>query len=216
MRYEDSVRDLEAFVKSQTRLSRKSTDKADEVVERYTEYLFAHGESRDTARYALYGLAWSGAWPARGTAFPRAMQALKGWDKTEPPPSREPIPVDRLALLVNDLHRRGGVEVEAAAAMVPAFDGYLRPGEAMTLERRQLVVPYAGSPRWALIIAPSASGANDRRREPSKTGTSDDAIIMADQATQCNALTCDLSCRRSPPAHASSSPCWRCRRSKAA
>lgn len=92
--------------------------------------MYAQGESRDVARYALYGLAWSRAWPTRGTAFPRGKQALKGWDKTEPPSSREPIPVECLALMAGDLAGRGDSETEAAAAMLLAFDCYLRPSEA--------------------------------------------------------------------------------------
>lgn len=186
IRYEDSARDLGAFVRvhGEKKLSLKTAEKADVTVERYTEHLFRQGESRDTARYALYGLAWSRAWPTRSTAFPRYKQALTGWDKAEPPSSREPIPVECLALLVEDLHRRGDVEVEAAAAMVLSFDGYLRPSEAVTLERRQLVVPYAGSPHWGLIIAPSASDRDGLRHEPSKMGTYDDASIMADDAAR--------------------------------
>lgn len=102
-----SVQDLEAFVKGHKKLTLKIAESADEAVERYTECLFARGESRDTARYALYALAWSCAWPTRGAAFPRSKQSLAGWDKNEPMSSREPIPVERPALLVTYLHRRG-------------------------------------------------------------------------------------------------------------
>jgi hypothetical protein len=56
--------------------------------------------------------------------------------------------------------------------------GYLRPKEAFSLRRCDLLPPCAGVAQWCLVLAPSERG------ETTKTGSSDDTVILDSKRLQ--------------------------------
>lgn len=85
--------------------------------------------------------------------------------------------------------------------MVLASDGYLRPSEAVTLERRQLVVSYVGSQHLALITGSSVNEVGGLKHAPSKMGTTRSSW----PTRRGSGRTFGRFCRRSPRAEGISS-----------
>ena len=164
------------------KLKLKSAKDVDSVLERYITELYFDGEAVQTGRVALYGYAWRAGLPTRGTAFPLAKQALKGWGTAAPPQSRDPVPW-AAALLVAEqlLFMKNLAAVLAAALMILNFDCYLRPAEGLGLARYD-VCTGSGSgvyAQWAIIIGQRAS-----TDVPTKTGTFDDTIMVGEATSR--------------------------------
>ena len=65
--------------------------------------------------------------------------------------------------------------LDVAMNLTLQYDGYMRPSECLSLHSSQICPP-AGKryPHWAIVIAPSELD------ETTKTGTSDDSILVGD------------------------------------
>ena len=150
----------------------------DLVLDRYLTHLFFRGHTVQEARYALYGVAFVRHVPTRASnSLPLAKKSLKGFNMASPENLRDPAPWQAICLVAK---RMAGLKtrqhVDAAAALVVMFDGYLRPSECLELEYQHVVPPPGGRDsrlsRWALVIAP----ADEIKR--TKTGQQDDTILM--------------------------------------
>ena len=160
----------------------KSTKDVDSVLERYMTELYFDGEAVQTGRVALYGYAWRAGLPTRGTAFPLAKQASKGWGTATPPQSHDPVPWAAVLLVAEQLLiMKNTSAVFAAALMILNSDCYLRPAEGLGLARSD-VCTGSGSgvyAQWAIIIGHRAS-----IDVPTKTGTFDDTITVGETMTR--------------------------------
>ena len=133
-RYEEASEDFHSYC-ALTGLCCSSLDDADGALCAYFEALFINGESKAAARYTLYGIAWTSGWPTRGSVFPQAKQAMKGWGKLEPDSSRPPCPWESVLLIVDELliSHSEPLPLLAACATLLAFDTYMRPSETLSL-----------------------------------------------------------------------------------
>ena len=188
-RYTASCNDFEEWRQLQGRTHGTPVE-ADTALDAYFENLYLQGQPQETARYALYGLAWVRGWATGGLAFPLAKQNLKGWRCREPAFSRDPIPWEALVILcVEMLNMNTHISALCAAASILTFDAYLRPSETVSLTRAN-VVPPAGRGKygqWAVIVAPSHSAVR-----PGKTGEYDDTVIVGDIVTDRQRLVIDV------------------------
>ncbi|CAK0812001.1 unnamed protein product, partial [Prorocentrum cordatum] len=176
-RYSDCVEGLHDFVACNGG-SLSDPRAADATLERYFESLFLGGEAKANARWCLYGLAWQQGWATKGDAFPKAKQALKGWDRLEPPGSREPAVWEAVLAVADDLIGRDFQSTLAGALLPVAFDGYLRPSEALGLRGADVLRPPRSGPQklWAVTVAPATQPI------PSKTNTFDDTVFLGSAA----------------------------------
>lgn len=84
--------------------------------------------------------------------------------------ARPPLPwVLVSALAVNMMQRQQHI---AAMAILLMFTAYLRPGEAMDLQVRDLIAPMPGQGGFSLHLHPA------ERREQSKVGLSDESLLL--------------------------------------
>ena len=176
-RYLDCVGDLDRFV-AHSGGSLADPHAADATLERYFESLFLGGEAKANARWCLYGLAWQRGWATKGGAFPLAKQALKGWDRLQPPGSREPAVWEAVLAVADDLIGRDLQSTLAGALLPVAFDGYFRPSEALGLRGADVLRPARSGPQrmWAATVAPATQPV------PSKTNTFDDTVFLGSAA----------------------------------
>ena len=63
-------------------------------------------------------------------------------------------------------------QVLFAVSLVMSVLGYIRPSALLSIRRRQIVAPGGGQRHWTVLLHPSD------QQEISKTGTSDDSIVM--------------------------------------
>lgn len=105
----------------------------------------------------------------KGQLF-RTRRALQGWSKVDPQKTRPPIPWPLVATMVMMMLRKNQ-KVSALAVML-MFTGYLRPGETLDLQRRDLVPPMPGSKHFALHLHPA------ERHQQSKVGLSDESMLL--------------------------------------
>ncbi|CAK0792870.1 unnamed protein product, partial [Prorocentrum cordatum] len=148
------------------------------TLERCFESLFLGGEAKANARWCLYGLAWQRGWATKGGAFPRAKQALKGWGRLQPPGSRVPAVWEAVLAVADDLIGRDLQSTLAGALLLVAFDGYLRPPEALSLRGADVLRPARSGPQRlrAVTVAPATQPV------PSKTNAFDDTVFLGNAA----------------------------------
>eukprot|EP00971_Amphidinium_carterae_P166022 3290624-Amphidinium_carterae.1 len=146
---------------------------ADALLEVHLDKLFVQGGSQQNAKDAVYGLAWFAGFATKGLAFPRAKQALKAWRRMEPETSREPVSWAETLVLADTLATEHAL---AAAAVLIAFDGYLRPSTCLGLSTDQVVRPRGKGAlnQCALVLFPRAAGI------PSKVNAFDDTVIVGE------------------------------------
>ena len=102
--------------------------------------------------------------------LPRAFRCLRGWRLLSPSSSRRPWDWPVWAALAVELCR---MELTAVAfGVLLMIECYLRPGELLGLTRDALLPPRPGSEHWTVLLYPQ------HRPERSKTGTSDDTVIL--------------------------------------
>ena len=176
-RYSDCVEELHRYVACSGG-SLADPHAADVTLECYFESLFLGGEAKANARWCLYGLAWQRGWATKGGAFPKAKQALKGWDRLQPPGSREPAVWEAVLAVADDLIGRDLQSTLVGALLPVAFDGYLRPSEALGLRGADVLRPARSGPQrlWAATVAPATQPV------PSKTNTFDDTVFLGNSA----------------------------------
>lgn len=105
-------------------------------------------------------------------------RGLKGWDRLEPPGSRVPAVWEAVLAVADDLIGRDHLSTMAGALLPIAFDGYLRPSEALALRGADVLRPARTGPArlWAATVAPATQPA------PSKTNTFDDTVFLGSAA----------------------------------
>ena len=103
--------------------------------------------------------------------LPRTYRALRGFRLKCPGRSRKPHPLSFWQAFAVDLAERGHPLM--AVWVLLAVQGYLRPGECMSLQRQDLVPPSVSvNGFWALLVFPS------ERAERSKIGEADNSILL--------------------------------------
>ena len=117
-------------------------------------------------------------WAQTRGMFRTAVRALKGWTKAAPQIMRDPLPYGAVCWLVLRFLRRDLVLTAAAALW--QFDAYLRPSEALTMNRDDIIppTPRAGTAyrnRWMLMVG------NQLRRVRAKTRVVDGTIEVGDK-----------------------------------
>ncbi|CAK0827215.1 unnamed protein product [Prorocentrum cordatum] len=116
-RHSDCVEELNGYI---PRSGSSPTDPgaADSTLERRFEALFLGGEAKANAHRCLYGLAWQRGRATEGGAFPKAKQALRGWDRLGPPGSRGPAVWEEVLAVADDLMGRD-LQSTLAGALPP-------------------------------------------------------------------------------------------------
>ena len=147
----------------------------DKHVTSYVTYLFENDFEITRATYTIYGLQLLRCDVAKDSFLVGAKQCLAGWRKMDPGKMRLPVPEEFLWDLGN--HAVGQGRFDIAMNLALQYDGYLRPSKCLSLHSSQ-VCPPAGRryPHWAIVIAPS------EMHETTKTGHSDDSILVGDMA----------------------------------
>lgn len=167
--YQKRVKELKLFAKQNgLNLSRKSN--FDVVCCKFVNNMFEQGFDLQDGTKSLAAII--DAYPdfgQKGQLF-RTRRALQGWSKVDPQKTRPPIPWPLVATMVMMMLRKNQ-KVSALAVML-MFTGYLRPGETLDLQRRDLVPPMPGSKHFALHLHPA------ERHQQSKVGLSDESMLL--------------------------------------
>jgi len=150
----------------------------DRAVDAFLVRLYAAGEGVDSARHALYGIAWATTSVTRDpSVLPLSKASLQGFAKKCPPGTKDPAPWEAVLMAAHwlSLHR-GEVGLLTAAFMLLSFDLYTRPSEALALEKGHVRPPFRrahGAVQfWTVTIAPSTSS------RTTKAGTQDDTVLL--------------------------------------
>ena len=134
---------------------------------------YANGDQASRGEKLLAALChMAPEWGRLGTRkIPRSWIALRGWRKRCPSRSRRPFPIGVWFALAWKMI----LDEEWLMAMytVMMLCLYLRPGEALTVRRGDLVPPSFGSAScWSLLLFP------EERKARSKTGAKDDSLLF--------------------------------------
>ncbi|CAE7708857.1 AMY1.1 [Symbiodinium sp. CCMP2592] len=152
--------------------------KADETLADYFDVLFLEGKGvnygeKTLAAVEFYSLGLKGK-------MVRSRRALRGWRKLVPPRSRLPLPKMVTYGIAMRLLFKG--EREAALLVLMSFDTYVRPGEAMDLLKKSLVLLVAGAGshyrHYTLVIR------EEEERRPDKTGVYSSSIRLDNPSTE--------------------------------
>ena len=107
-------------------------------------------------------------WPT--DPAPRSRRALQGWNRLDPQKTRPPLPWGLVALIALELAKEGHI-IECLTVLL-SFVAYLRPGEALSIRKQDLILPNRSSNHYAINLHPS------NREEESKMGLSDECILL--------------------------------------
>ncbi len=141
----------------------------DKAVTRYITHLYDSDCEISTATYTIYGLQLLRCEVQKDSFLVSAKLALAGWRKTNPGQMRIPVPEEFILALRQNRQ-------DIAMCLCLQYDGYMRPSECLNLRGRQICPPANRKYRhWAIVLAPS------ELHETSKTGTSDDSILIGDK-----------------------------------
>ncbi len=157
----------------------KDPDRLDDVAVRYLALQWDLGEEIHVARAVVFGIILRRGLPKLRSTLPRCRRALAGYTKEHPDESRDPAPIEALALVVDDLMHQenttvGGdlIAMMAAAAAANQFDCGGRPSETLELTKEKVVEPRGRRfPRFAVNYHPQSTG------KTSKSGTTDDTVM---------------------------------------
>jgi integrase len=171
-RYRERCADVVNFA-ARRRLALTDLDEWDVALDAYGLHLFEQGEAAAALRMAIYGVAHVLDAPGRSPLiFPLAKKSLRGFLNSSPENMREPPPEEAIWLIAYWLVGQAAVlgvdAVLCAAAVLLAFDAYLRPSETLGLTVKHVTRPSRGAPRyrdWALTIAPQGGGAPAKNHE---------------------------------------------------
>ena len=146
---------------------------ADVALCAFANDLYARGHHKSSFERALAGVLFHLPEFGRGgnIGLPRTYRALKGYRLKCPGRSRKPHPLSFWQAFAVDLAERGHVLM--AVWVLLCVHAYLRPGECMSLQRRDLVPPSVSINNfWALLLFPN------ERADRSKTGEADNSILL--------------------------------------
>ena len=142
----------------------------------YLETLYLRGETVVVARYALFGTMHVLDMVSRNpSVMPLAKKSLKGYSRKAPEESRDP-PCEEMVWLAAEFMLRslpGTMGGQAALLTLTAFDGYLRPTEALKLQTEDFfIAEQKKETHVSVVIAPSTRG------EPAKNRQFDDGYSL--------------------------------------
>ena len=154
----------------------------DAAMAKYMETLYLRGETVMVARYALFGTMHVLDMVSRSpTTMPLSKKALKGYSRKAPEESRDP-PCEEMVWLAADYQLRslpGAMGGQAALLTLTAFDGYLRPTEALKLQTEDFFIAKRGrETHVSVVIAPATRG------EPAKNRQFDDGYSLGGHGRQ--------------------------------
>jgi len=182
-RYNERVLAFEAYCRNK-RITLSSRDKVDKGLAEFFADLLDEGCSYNDASYALFGyiLLRSDEEVPERMLYPRARQALKGWNARYPQSSRSGADPLIWYLLADKIAENNP---PMAAALLLQLDTYARPSEIIFLKYGDVVRPSSKHCRfWGLIFG------NSEFLETTKTGTQDDTVLLnsTDRSFACNVL----------------------------
>lgn len=152
-------------------LSKKS-NRVDVLLCEYFAELLDSGRPYNDASYTLFGyivLRADEDKPERDL-FPRARQALKGWNSKYPQCSRTGADFQIWFLIALHICK---VDPMYAAILLLQLDTYARPSEILEVKRRDVIKPSSRQCKfWGIIFG------NSLHTEKIKTGTQDDTVIL--------------------------------------
>ena len=157
------------------KLSLRGQKKLDESFCFFLNSLFEEGNDIGDATKHLAALIDSEPGCTGKDSLPRSRRCLQGWRRLDPGATRPPMPWELIAAIVMKLVQRE--LIDQALLVLLMFDAYLRPGEALSLRREDLVEPTAQHPFFSLNLHPSD------RQESSKVGLSDETILLDSKTT---------------------------------
>ena len=170
-RYLDSIQQFEGWATAKK--INFTGGRLDRAVNKYLHFLFDDDAELSEATYLVYGLQLLKCTVPKHDFLTVSKQSLSGWRKQQPGSMRVPVPeefVFDLGQFALDNHR-----TDIAMMLAIQYDAYLRPSEALSLTKKHVGFPQGKRyPHWSLVIAPSTL------RQTTKTGKSDDSILLAD------------------------------------
>ncbi len=180
--YLAEVEEFEAWHKATPTVRKidiRDVDNLDAVAVNYIAHLWEQGDEVQVVRAVVFGLIFKRGLPKVRTTLPRCRRAIAGYEKERPIESRDPTPIEALALLVDDLVHQdtqsdGGdiLALLAAAAATNQFDAGGRPTETIELTREKIIPPQGRRfARMAIMFHPQNMG------KASKSGKTDDTVM---------------------------------------
>eukprot|EP00438_Fugacium_kawagutii_P020949 Skav211840 [mRNA] locus=scaffold305:781368:784860:+ [translate_table: standard] len=147
----------------------------DKTVNDYLSFLYQDGAEFSEASYLVYGLQLIRCDVAKQNFLVMSKLSLSGWRKQEPGSMRVPVPEEFIFDVATLAMEKGRLDI--AVAMAIQYDGYLRPSECLGLTLQHVNPPHGRRyPHYSLVIAPACLG------ETTKTGKTDDSLILGDKA----------------------------------
>jgi integrase len=170
--YKAAVDDFEQFLRRSGTKPPTTPLALDDAMEDYFSEMYFNGHSPATGRNAMHGylLFRCPRWSA--TMLAKSKRAMKGWLMRNRGMVGKPCPEAAMLLLANVylIDERPLM----AAMVVVQFDAYLRPSEALALQKCDVVPPIKHDPvfgaKWGILLAPQESG------RTTKTGKTDGSI----------------------------------------
>ena len=139
----------------------------------YITHLYEQDMELSTGTYCVYGLQLLKCEVPKEQFLVNTKQALAGWRKIAPGRMRIPVPEEFLWDLGTFAVEQGRLDI--AMHLVLQYDGYMRPSECLGLRAGQICPPTGRRySHWGVILAPS------ELHETTKTGKSDDSILLGD------------------------------------
>lgn len=167
--YQKRYTEFTEFAKRQ-RLPLRGAKKLDEALVSFLNNAFELGY--DLSEATKFFAAVLDAHPGSGhkDTLPRSRRCLKGWHRLDPGKTRPPLPWALVALIVIDMLQARALQV--AALVLLMFTTYMRPGEALSVRKEDLILPNRSCKHYSLNLYP------DFRPERSKMGLADENILL--------------------------------------
>ena len=179
-RYFDGSNDFRSWCLAVERvLNDPNIVEGDMQLTRYLIFLYVNGYKLFDARQAVYGLQKLYARVAHANFAPLAKEALRGWSRRAPGGQRRPVAEELIFWISYYLVRRKLTLV--GLLLMFSLDTYLRPSEALSLTRENLLPPApalgpAYARLWGLILCPSGEAPR------TKTYKADECLFIGDVA----------------------------------
>eukprot|EP00971_Amphidinium_carterae_P033323 656122-Amphidinium_carterae.1 len=129
-RYEAGATRIKLWAQHQRRNMRAGCD-WDRLFADYLNHAHLEGESLNTARYDVFGLAWLRDLALAKSRFPRTFATFKGWQKSQTERQRPPVPEDVVFAMSRWLIEASGstMGLQVGYGLLVQLDLYLRPSE---------------------------------------------------------------------------------------
>lgn len=150
-------------------------DNMDARLVKYMDWHYFHEDTEpNNCAYVVYGLQLLECSVPKHLFLPNSKEALASWRRLKPGSMRLPVPEE---IVFDVAIHLASSNLLLGLLVLIQFDAYLRPSEALHLRVEHLIPPVGRRySRWALVVHPADLG------EKSKTGTSDDSVVLGDVA----------------------------------